>query len=639
MLKSGGKHISKQLTKLVNLVWESGIFPATWAKGLIVPIHKKESKSDPTNYRGITISSCLGKVFTALLNNRIVTFLENSHLIHESQIGFRKNRRTADHIFALRTIIDLAKAKSKKVFCCFVDLKKAFDSVWRLGLFYKMYHHKLGSKVISIIRNMYGKVTARVKLNGKLSDSFNLEVGTRQGCNLSPTLFNMYMNDIPYLFNSMMYKPVQIGNISTNILLYADDMLLLSYSASGLQKCLNVLNVYCNKWQLRVNLAKTKIIVFNSRKQMANKFLYNNRQIEVVSKWSYLGIDFTPSGSFQSAKKTLGQKALKAYFAWNHHINTENGASISVRQKLYNSTTKPIVLYCSEVWGGFDWNLTGNCAVTRLLTDNTTPSECLFNRFCKQSLGISKYSSSLMAKAELGLVPMAVDILSNMLKFWHHLQKLPDHSLAREALLSSQELDENGKISYVTRLKHVCEKLNCLDVLEYSENPGEKIRNFMSKLKDMYIDHFNRSLALNQDEENTRRYDIFQRTHKNYRCASYLLFLKNIQSRRAITKLRLSVSPLPLSYLRYKNVKISERVCKVCNSNQIGDEFHAVIQCKNPKIQEARNILWKKIGDICPDFTKLSSLSKITYLSSASDKTTTSFFAIFLNKIYKIQKY
>jgi exonuclease III len=637
MLKSGGTFISKQLTKVVNLVWESGIFPESWARGFIVPIHKKESKADPSNYRGITISSYMGKVFTALINNRITNFLEKNNLIHESQIGFRKGRRTADHIFVLRTIIDYAKSISKRVFCCFVDLSKAFDSVWRIGLFYKMFNHKLGTKVISIVQNMYAKVVACVRSNGKLSNSFSLDVGTRQGCNLSPTLFNMYLNDLPKLLNNPIYNPVRIGNKYASVLLYADDMLLLSYSASGLQKCLNTLNVYCTKWQLNVNRGKTKVLVFNSRKQISERFYYNNRGIEVVSKWTYLGIDFTSSGSFQSAKKALGQKALKAYFSWNHSFSNNNGASISVRQKLFNSTTKPIALYCSEVWGGFDWKLSGN-VLSRLLVDDKSPGESLLNRFCKQSLGISRYSSSLMAKAELGLMPLAVAVFTNMVKFWHHLKELPETSLATEALVCSHALDESGKTSYVTRIRHICRTLSCSEVLENSDNNKLQINTFSDRLKQFYIKCFYRKIESNHEEENRHRYDIFRRVYKNYRSASYLSHLANSNLRKEITRFRLSASPLPLSYLRYKNVKVSERLCQACNLHQVGDEHHALIQCNNPTVIEARSQLWSKLQSLCPDFYKLCDKDKVTYLASAIENESATSFGIFLTKIYKIQR-
>ena len=108
-------------------------------RGKIRPIYKnKGDKSDPENYRPITILSCLGKLFTAVLNNRLTKFLDTYELLNENQAGFRKSYSTVDHIFALNSLIELFKSTKKKLYGTFIDFSKAFDSVWRMGLWKKM---------------------------------------------------------------------------------------------------------------------------------------------------------------------------------------------------------------------------------------------------------------------------------------------------------------------------------------------------------------------------------------------------------------------------------------------------------------------------------------------------------------------
>ena len=134
MLKGAGQCILDPLTKLFNLILTSGCFPEQWAIGRIVSIHKKGDALDPANYRGITITSCLGKLFTNILNFRLCKFLEDNSLIREEQIGFRKGHRTTDHMFILKCIMDKYKKKRKQLYMCFIDFKKAYDSVWHAGM-------------------------------------------------------------------------------------------------------------------------------------------------------------------------------------------------------------------------------------------------------------------------------------------------------------------------------------------------------------------------------------------------------------------------------------------------------------------------------------------------------------------------
>ena len=116
--------------KLFNVVFDSGLLPNAWLEGSIRPIYK--NKGDPKmvqNYRPITILSCLGKVFTAVLNRRLTLFLDTNEILLENQAGFRKNYSTTDHIFVLNSLIEILKASKQKLFCAFVDFSQAFDSI------------------------------------------------------------------------------------------------------------------------------------------------------------------------------------------------------------------------------------------------------------------------------------------------------------------------------------------------------------------------------------------------------------------------------------------------------------------------------------------------------------------------------
>lgn len=150
-----------------NLILNTGHLPNDWLFGKIKPIYKNKGDSlDPNNYRPITLLSCLGKLFTAALNERLNMFLEENNLLNENQAGFRKHHSTTDHIFTLYSLIELMKYEKKKLFCCFVDFSKAFDSVWRIGLWRKLINTHVNGNFLRVLQNMYLDIKSCVTIRG-----------------------------------------------------------------------------------------------------------------------------------------------------------------------------------------------------------------------------------------------------------------------------------------------------------------------------------------------------------------------------------------------------------------------------------------------------------------------------------------
>ena len=153
-------------------------------------------KFNPNNYHGICVNSNLGKILCIIINSRLVHFLNENNVLSKCQIGFLPNYRTTDHVFTLHTLIDNQTNQNKgKVFSCFVDFKKAFDSIWGSeGLLYKLMESGVGGKTYDIIKSMYTNNKCAVKIGKKHTNFFTQGRGVRQGCSLSPTLFNIYIN-------------------------------------------------------------------------------------------------------------------------------------------------------------------------------------------------------------------------------------------------------------------------------------------------------------------------------------------------------------------------------------------------------------------------------------------------------------
>lgn len=149
MLKHGGYLMLNSLGKLFNFILNSGTFPQSWNESYLVLLYKSGNRLDPSNYRGISITSNLGKLFNRIIHTRLLEFVKSMSLISENQIGFKENCRTSDHLFSIKTIID--HYKSKKVYAAFIDLRKAFDTVWRESLFYKLLNSNISQKLFNIL--------------------------------------------------------------------------------------------------------------------------------------------------------------------------------------------------------------------------------------------------------------------------------------------------------------------------------------------------------------------------------------------------------------------------------------------------------------------------------------------------------
>ena len=184
------------IQQVFNTVLVNSCYLQLWKIGFLSPIFKSDDSFDPSNYRGIAVTSCFGKLFTLIINRRFTEYIESNNLIKPHQIGFRQGYRTADHVFVLNTILNSYFKNGKSVYACFVDFSKAYDTVWQNGLLYKLIKNGLSYKSISLIKSMYEDIKMAVKLPGGLTPFFESLVGLRQGCNLSPILFNIYVNDL-----------------------------------------------------------------------------------------------------------------------------------------------------------------------------------------------------------------------------------------------------------------------------------------------------------------------------------------------------------------------------------------------------------------------------------------------------------
>ena len=176
---------AKSLAKLFNHILKSGYFPAQWNNSYLTLLHKSGDKSDPSNYRGISLMNCISKNFSAAMNERLKLFFKNKFTNH--QFGFRENHRTSDSLFVLKSLTNkYIHKEKKKLYLGFVDFRKAFDSVWRDGLLYKLAKSAVGKQFYQVIKQMMQKTNTAIKFEKLHSGFFEVQRGVKQGDSISP---------------------------------------------------------------------------------------------------------------------------------------------------------------------------------------------------------------------------------------------------------------------------------------------------------------------------------------------------------------------------------------------------------------------------------------------------------------------
>ena len=340
--------------KLFNAIFSSGHFPEKWTEGVIIPLHKKGNRDDVNNYRGITLLSCLGKIFTSVLNERLKSWSADNDIITDAQFGFKEKHSTIDAIFALHSIITKYVTGGRRLYCAFIDFQKAFDRIYLDGLWFKLLKLGVNGRMLRILISMYNNVRSCVKHKNIITEYFSCSVGLRQGEILSPILFNIFVNDLEMKLQQNVEGGITIDDINMFLLFYADDTVILSETIQGLQESLNNLYDYCNEWNLKVNVEKTQTLVFRKSGHIKSneKWYYGNELLVNTDHFNYLGVIVSYTGSFSKHINNLSKKGLKSLYALSSKLNCYiRNLDVSILLNLFDSHVASVLNYGCEIWG------------------------------------------------------------------------------------------------------------------------------------------------------------------------------------------------------------------------------------------------------------------------------------------------
>ena len=217
------------LVSLFNKCFTSGMIPMAWTKSLINPVPKAGDMRYTSNYRGISVTASMYKVYCSVLNERLNTWAEEMGFLNEEQNGFRKSRSCVDHISSITTIIESMKSQKRSIYCAFVDFRQAYDSIRRDLLWKKMSRYGLNTegKFLRAFQGLYASVQSAFRINGQVGEWFDVSVGLKQGDITSCSLFNIFLNDLINDINSL-DKGIPCGRRKVSMFCYADDIVLMA---------------------------------------------------------------------------------------------------------------------------------------------------------------------------------------------------------------------------------------------------------------------------------------------------------------------------------------------------------------------------------------------------------------------------
>ena len=396
----------------------------------------------------------------------------------------------------------------------------------------------------------------------------------RQGENLSPILFSIFLNDLVSYMSTycegLQFLSDQINEQLSNdevdvflklyLLLYADDTVVFAESQTGLQTALNCMLDYCKLWHLTVNTDKTKVVVF-SRGKLRNKpvFYFNNAPLEAVDDFSYLGVIFNFNGKFNKTKKHLTDQARKAMFSILTKIK-KLCLPIDIQLQLFDSMVKPISLYGSEVWG----------------SENSSIISQFQLKFYKYILKLKMSTPSVMVLGELGAFPIENDITCRMLNFWSKLVNGKNDKICASLYRTMYNLHEKGILhcQWIEKVKSTLNNLGCSDfwITQNVANFNNFKYVIKSRLRDQFLQVWNSDVF---DSAKCLNYRIYK---TQFKLEHYLLCLpRNLAI--ALCKFRCLNSNIPIEKGRYFGIERENRTCSLCNQQEIGDEFHYIFKC------------------------------------------------------------
>ena len=355
-------------------MWEEGVVPQAWRDAVLVPLPKKGDLTSCDNWRGISLLAVLGKVFAKVIQKRLEVVAEA--ILPESQSGFRPGRSTTDMIFTMEQLMERALESGLQLFYVFVDLRKAYDSVPRDGLWETLKTLGVPEKLRKLVICFHEDMMVRVRVGEELTEPINVRNGLRQGCVLAPLLFTLYAHAVVLDWKDRcQQQKISVGfqmvtkhggclpwsgmkkrsyKHGTECAItegqFADDMGLVASTQGDAAACTMVYGVTASDWGLCVSWSKTKVMRVGTSPGEAREIYIDPDNtggpvVDAVNTFRYLGVVMSSDGSADAAVDDRLAKAGRAYFSLAVPVFRDRDLSLQTKRMVYEASVPSSLLY------------------------------------------------------------------------------------------------------------------------------------------------------------------------------------------------------------------------------------------------------------------------------------------------------
>jgi hypothetical protein len=584
--------LSPLITDIFNLAFATNALPTVENVCLVTPIYKKGDAFDTGNYRPIAVGDSLVRLYSSVLNSRLVAYLEKHHLRDDTQTGFRPGLSTVHQLFVVQHLLDMVGNHSPLVFA-FLDLSKAYDKLTRPHLWIALERLGLPTQFLGALRALLDNTWYAIRVEGRRGPSFPSHIGVPQGNPISPTLFGVFSDGLPrYLRHRCPGVGVTLPDgTCVQILGYADDFALVATSKEDLQLLLDATQAWCEATCMYLNVPKTQVLPINFAHGTPISLTCRGEPLPVVEEARYLGLHIHSRTGLQASIKKLEQRFWAAWAdVKRRYSNLRCAERTALLLDLYLACLPPIISYGCEVWAFRTFkgrsNSSSRFASTSLLG--------LHKKVLSRILGVHNTTPEDIILYELNLHPLWATWLLRMARFWNSIAEMRPSSLHYRVLLHSLQLaitegQETFAGTVLAQLKKIGYHIDAHIRLGHVQRINiQCVKDLLARREDMLWEGLEMSPRTCASERAMfcRYLRWFARPpHGPHpRC----LYRAHIPPKtlKTFIRFRLGCHGLPVAVGRHEGIPRSARLCSRCSTRIVGDEHHLLFTC--PVVEHVR---------------------------------------------------
>ena len=441
LIKEWPLEMKEVVCKVFNTWYDTGFFPEMGKQQKVTLLHKKGVRTRIANYRTLSMGCNICKIYLSILTKRIEKITEEKQILGNIQNGFRAGRRIEDCLLILQHAINKVKTsgRDKKPAIAFLDICKAYDRVWRQGIWYKMEEMGFSQKLINAIKESYNGPTAIINFQGVTTEKVKMEVGLRQGCVMSPILFAIYLADLGKEIErsklGIQIGPTENTDVVSGIF-FADDMVLIGKNHENLRKLLKMVGDYAQKWKTEFSAEKSVVLPLNEPIQTERKWKFGRKYI---SETDIAGIQISDSDKIKYLGFQIRQDKWDIYHKHKEQLPHRLESQIWKTIIPATNTARKIV-YGAKIWEVYMVpKITHGISATTLTKKQIDKIAKVEREFLRTLLQVGRQTAIVGLYGEVELLPIERVLDRNWINYYVHLKKLPEDRLVKKVILEQEE--------------------------------------------------------------------------------------------------------------------------------------------------------------------------------------------------------